>query len=74
MCTEAFTKQEVSKPLKVAAPGTKFMVRTQQRANKQGSVGWSMNTNFTTINQRLPHETAGKCLIAETLEQGGTVV
>lgn len=33
-------KQEVSKPLKVAASGNKFMVRTQQRANKTNKEVW----------------------------------
>lgn len=45
------TKQEVFKPLKVAALGAKFMVRTQERANKRVSVGCFMNTNFDTISQ-----------------------
>lgn len=44
------TKQEVFKPLKVAAPGPKFMVRTQQKANKKGSVGCLMNTDFGPIS------------------------
>lgn len=46
------TKQEVFEPLKLAAPGAKFMVRTQQSANKHGSVGCFMNTNFGAISQK----------------------
>lgn len=64
------SQKKVSKPLKAAAPGTKFMVRTQQRANKQGRAGCFMNTNFISISQKATTWDSWKLLDSRTTWTG----